>query len=442
LKTHPTDLRLEALYLDLGPEHGSVVDHLAGCARCRERAKELRRPRIMASDMPDMPESPGGDPDLHVFSLSLVLLQERAEAVDLLADLLQHQPDYREACLRADPRFRTWGFVELLVVRSLEAATQDTEQAEELGRLALTVSSLLDPRFYGAEPIEDLRARAWSHIANARRVRSDLDGAERAFASSKGHLRRGTRDPLTAALLLDLEGSLRRDQRQLGEAARLFAKAAGIFLDQGDPHRCGRSLLNLSTVQYFAGDLEEAMITLRRSLELLDLEREPRLRLYAGHNLADYLTIAGRFEEARAVYRETRPLYREFPEPWVQNRRKWVRARILRGLGRPRLAESLLLAVRDGFLAEDVPFDTALVSLEIAALYAEQGRTGELKWLAQEMLPVFASLHIHREALAALSFLLQAIQSESASAKLVAAVASYLRQAEQDPSLPFRVPEP
>jgi tetratricopeptide (TPR) repeat protein len=444
LKTHPTDLRLEALYLDLGPEHGSVVDHLAGCARCRERAKELRRPRIRASDMPDMPDtpgSPGGDPDLHVFSLSLVLLQERAEAVDLLADLLQHPADHREACLRADPRFRTWGFVELLVVRSLEAAIQDTEQAEELGRLALTASSLLDPRFYGAEPIEDLRARAWGHIANARRVRSDVDGAERAFASSKERLRRGTQDPFTIAILLDLEGSLRRDQRQLGEAARLFAKAAGIFLGQGDPHRCGRSLLKLSTVQYFAGDLEEAMITLRRSLERLDLEREPRLRLHAGHNLADYLTLAERFEEALAVYRETRSLYREFPEPWVQNRRKWVRARILRGMGKPRLAESLLLAVRDGFLAEGVPFDTALVSLEIAALYAEQGRNGEIKKLAGEMLPVFSSLRIHREALAALSFLLQAIQSESASARLVTAVASYLRQVEHDPSLPFQIPE-
>jgi tetratricopeptide (TPR) repeat protein len=442
VKTHPTDLRLEALNLDLGPEHGKVLDHLTGCARCRERAEELRRPGIRASDMPDTPESPsGGDPDLHVFSLSLVLLQERAEAVDLLAGLLCHPPERREARVRSDPRFRTWGVVELLVARSLETATQDTEHAEELGRLALTASSLLDPRLYGAEPIEDIRARAWSYIANARRVRSDLDGAERAFDSSRKHLRRGTRDPLTVALSLDLEGSLKRAQRQLGEAARLFAEAAEIFLDQEDPHRCGRSLLNLSTVQYFAGDLEEAMATLRRSLERLDLEREPRLRLYAGHNLADYLTLAERFEEARAVYRETRPLYREFPEPWVQNRRKWVRARILRGLGKTRLAESLLLAVRDGFLAEGVPFDTALVSLEIAALYAEQGRTAELKKLAGEMLPVFSSLRVHREALAALSCLLQAIQTESVSAKLVAEVASFLRQAENDPSLPFRVSE-
>jgi hypothetical protein len=337
LKAHPTDFHLEALYLDLGPEHRRVLDHLAGCARCRTRMAELRLPRVGMSDMPDLPESPGEPPDLHVFLFSLVLLQERAEAVDLLMDLLSQPKGLREPSLRIDPRFRAWGFVDLLVSRSLEAVTQDAEHAEALGQLALTASSLLDTRLYGVESIEDLRARAWGHIANARRVRSNLAGAEQGFASAKE---------------------------------------------------------------------------------------------------------AGRFEEARAVYRETRPLYREFPEPWVQNRRKWVRARILRGLGQPRLAESLLLAVRDGFLAESVPFDTALVSLEIASLYAEQGRTGDLKRLALEMIPVFSSLHIHREALTALAFLIQAIQSDSASAKLVAAVAGYLRQAEHDPSISFQAPEP
>jgi hypothetical protein len=177
LKTHPTDLHLEALYLDLGPEHRKVLDHLARCARCRERAAEIRRPKTGASETPDMPESGDEPPDPHVFPFALVLLQERTEAANLLVDLLRQPASRREAFLRIDPRFRTWGFVELLVARSLETATRDAEHAEELGGLALTVSSLLDPGFYGAETIEDLRARAWGYIANARRVRSDLDGA-------------------------------------------------------------------------------------------------------------------------------------------------------------------------------------------------------------------------------------------------------------------------
>ena len=53
-----------------------------------------------------------------------------------------------------------------------------------------------------------------------------------------------------------------------------------------------------------------------------------------------------------------------------------------------------LTAARDGFLAEGIPYDTALVSLELAHLYAEQGRTEDLKRISAEMLPIFASRNI------------------------------------------------
>jgi hypothetical protein len=49
------------------------------------------------------------------------------------------------------------------------------------------------------------------------------------------------------------------------------------------------------------------------------------------------------------------------------------------------------MAARDGFLTEDIPYETALVSLDLAQLYAEQGRTAELKRLSAELVPIFAS---------------------------------------------------
>jgi hypothetical protein len=57
--------------------------------------------------------------------------------------------------------------------------------------------------------------------------------------------------------------------------------------------------------------------------------------------------------------------------------------------------------------------------------------------LAAEMVPVFTSRHIHREALAALTFFRQAVEAEKAGADLVARVAAYLRRAEGDPGLSF-----
>ena len=52
--------------------------------------------------------------------------------------------------------------------------------------------------------------------------------------------------------------------------------------------------------------------------------------------------------------------------------------------------------------AEAALIGQSVASLDLAALYAAQGRTAEVRRLAEEMLPVFTSRRIHREALAAL----------------------------------------
>lgn len=440
MKRHPTDLHLEAFFLDLGEEARGLLVHLCDCERCRWKLRQ-RTPRH-PSDTPD-PEPPppelAGNPRALAFAAGLA--QERADAPELVVELIRRPSGEWVNLLRNDPRFWTWAVVELLVERSLATATRDSAGAEELGTLALLLTTGLDATFYGPERIEDLRARAWGHVANARRVRSDHRGAEEAFASAWDHLRQGTRDPFQEAVLLDLQGSLRRAQRRLSDASALFRKAEDLFRESGDLHRAGRSLVNLSTVHYFEGEIEQAISVLTRAVPMIDAELEPRLRLCAQHNLIFYLTEAGRIPEAKHAYQETRALYRDFAEPWVQNRRKWVRARILRGLGKPDLAESLFLAARDGFLAEGIPYDTALLSLELATLYAERGRTVDLKRLASEMLPIFTGLQIHREALAALTFLKQAIEAEQAGLGLIEAVADYLRRAQFRPELRFEKPD-
>ena len=441
MRKHPTDFHLEAFLLDQGEEGRSILFHLCECERCRQRCKSLPpfRPAGIPGPEPIPPTPPL--PNHRTLGFAAVLAQERSEAPELFVELIRRPVGARVSLVVSDPRFRTWGVLELLVERSLETATRDPEEAEVLAGLALLLADRLDAGFYSLEKLDDLRARACGHLANARRVRSDLHGAEEAFASAYGHLRRGRMDPWDEAVLSDLEGSLRRDQRRFSDAFALFRRAEELFRSAGDLHRAGRSLVKLSTVHYFAGEIEEAISVLCRAVPLIDPEVEPRLLLCAQHNLVDYLTIAGRIPEARRVYGETRGLYRDFSEPWVQNRRRWVRGRILRGLGKVELAESLFLAARDGFLAEGIPYDTALVSLELATLYAERGRSADLKRLSGEMLPVFSSLQIHREALAALSFLKQAIETEQAGLGLITAVSDFLRRAQHQPNLCFEAPD-
>jgi tetratricopeptide (TPR) repeat protein len=453
LKIHPNEFVLEEFLLSLSREHLQVVEHLSRCGVCRRRFQSCLSQRSgpvarRVADLLQWPRKPVDyghalDHTEEVFQdRQRLLARERLEAPGLFVELTSISPEQRSFLLQNSPRFHTWGVFELLVERSLEVGIRNPIHAEELGFLALQISESLDAHHYGVELIEDLRARAWAHIGNACRVKSDLQCADTAFTTAHSHLQKGTRDPLERAVLLDLEASLRRSQRRFDEAFRLLRRALAIFLQNGQRHRAGRTLVNLSTVHHYAGDPESGIPLLYQAIDLIDPEQEPRLLICARHNLIDYLAASGRYLEAQKLYRETRALYRNFPDAWTQNRRKWVKGKISRGLGQLDQAESLFLAAREGFIGEGIPYDTALVSLELAMLYARQARTADLKRLAEEMVPIFSSLHIHREALAALAYLKQAAEAERATLDLVSGVAAYLRRAQHDPALRFEEPGP
>jgi tetratricopeptide (TPR) repeat protein len=428
---------LEDILQRVGEERRETLFHVLHCSYCQSRFHYLPRTAELA-------EEEGGEYEA-AFQAGLAMIEsraplfekERAEAPALMVDLMEQQAEHWEDVLRQLPRFHTWGLLDLLIERSRETSVRDPSYSEELGRLAIILSESLEPARYGDKLIEDLRARAWAFIGNARRTKSDLQGAEDAFVQATRHLMLGTGDRLEQGILIDLVASLRRDQRRFNEAEDLLEEAVTTFLQVGDRHRAGRSLVNLSTVLNYAGETADCIPALQRALDLIDPEHEPRLLLCAVHNLGFVLADLGRFQEAWTLYRQNRQLYRDFAEPWVQNRRKWVRGKIVRGLGHAEHAEKLFLSARDGFVAEGVPYDTALVSLELATLYAEQGRTAELKRLAEEMVPIFASRQIHREALAALAFFRQAVEAEAASVEVVGRVAAFLKRAQNDPAMRF-----
>ncbi len=456
MKSHPHDLLLEEFAATFSSEPAEMLDHLIACEKCQQRLTSLLRPQppsLIAGRM-GSGENEGNhqheetyeyDPILDRVAWSLQGLQssyeaERDQALALLPELMSQPFDRRVLLLRNSPRFQTWSLTQLLLRRSREQNFQDASSGESLALLALEALEHLDVSSYGLEPIEDLRARAWAYVANSRRIKADLRGAEQAFALAFAALAHGTRQPMERAVLLDLRASLLRVQRRFDEALRLLRRAIVIFRQLGEQHRAGRSLLSMAAVHQVAGEPEKAIPFLYQALELIDAGREPRLLLVALHNLIHGLADTDRYMEAQKLLVRVRPLYQQFPQPWSQNPRFWVEARIARGLGQEQEAEALFLRARDGFLAEDAAYDTALVSLDLAALFAKQGRVQEVKRTAGEMMPIFSSRQIHREALAALMFWKQAVDAERAGTELVSGVAAFLKRARHDPDLRFEEP--
>ncbi|HEX5759297.1 MAG TPA: hypothetical protein VF121_08890 [Thermoanaerobaculia bacterium] len=358
---------------------------------------------------------------------------EHAEARELLATLAAHPFARQRMLVGQSARFRTWAVCEGLIDAAQEAAFHDAERSVELAELAVAAAEGLDATAYGAERAHDLTARAWAALGTARRVRSHFREAAAAFARAERLLRLGTGDPLEKATVLLSKASLMGDQRRFDEAFRLLDRGAALACRAGDRHLEGKALIGKGLFLGHSGDLPGAIDALRRGLELADPAVEYRLVVAGHHNLIHYLLESDRVEEAEASFDRARPLYRRFEDQLGRLRVRWLEAKLALATGRLAEAEAGLLAVRDEMLARDLGYDVGLVSLDLIQLHTRQGRTAEIRRLAEEILPLFEARDVHREALVALSLLQRAAVRERVTVGLVREVGGLLGRARTHP---------
>ena len=83
-----------------------------------------------------------------------------------------------------------------------------------------------------------------------------------------------------------------------------------------------------------------------------------------------------------------------------------------------------------------------MASLDLALVYLQQGRTENLKKLADEMHQIFIAGDVHREAMAALLLFEDAARQGKLTVQVLDDLASYLKRARHNPGLRFRVPLP
>lgn len=75
-----------------------------------------------------------------------------------------------------------------------------------------------------------------------------------------------------------------------------------------------------------------------------------------------------------------------------------------------------------------MPYNAALVALQLAPLLARQGRTEELKRLSAELVAAFEPRAIHREATGRVPPLQRACDEERATAEMIFRLAALLRR--------------
>ena len=116
---------------------------------------------------------------------------------------------------------------------------------------------------------------------------------------------------------------------------------------------------------------------------------------------------------------------------------RWLEGAVAFGLQRIDQAEAAFREVRQAFIELGLDYEVAMVSLDLASTYALQGRTGDLRQVAEETLAIFQARNIHREAMAALLVFCSAARLDQAGIELVREVSEFLKRARNNPELRF-----
>ncbi|MGD2115130.1 MAG: hypothetical protein PVG07_08755 [Acidobacteriota bacterium] len=325
--------------------------------------------------------------------------------------------------------------LELLLEEIRSHLTEDPSVAIEWAELALEALQVV----HDALPSQQVFVHA--AYANAMRAAGDLNRAQAALAHTRELARaHHTEEPHVIAELDCLEGTLATDLRQFGRAEHHLRRAARLFEKLGDSAGSARTFLKLGSVHAYAGNLEAALDATRAASRFVAPDRSPRLYLYARFNIAHILVDMEDYQQAFDYLEWDRELYAQNADRHLELRLRWLDGRIAAGTSRPREAEWQFLRVRDGFADLGIGFDVALVSLDLALLYHQQGRLEDLKHAAIEAALLFERHAVHREALAALTMLRDAALEERVTAATIERIAEFVRTAARDPRARFVPP--
>jgi tetratricopeptide (TPR) repeat protein len=309
-------------------------------------------------------------------------VKERARAEKLWRRLAADDRSLWRDRVLSEPEFQVWAFCEKLCNESAELEDDDADQAFELAQLAL----LLVSKVHCDEKLLcGIQQHIWMHIGNAFRARGDLMKAEESFKQAGEFLLGSMAGSLPSVILRDrlaaLEAALLRDQGYLVEALRKINHAISLAGDHG----AYRPSLFLEEARLHRrlGQPEKALQALGWAERAVQSSIQGRLLTRIRIELGNTRCDLGRHAEVEKVPGSVRKGAESFP--LERARLLCLEGRVAAGLGRLEEARAVLEKARAEIHDRVVP-ELVLLSLETGALCVRQGKTTELKSLAEQTL--------------------------------------------------------
>ncbi len=333
------------------------------------------------------------------------------------------------ARILAHEKYRSEAFCNHYLDRCEDIWFQDPQAGLEMAKAGLALTEQIAKQdCRDARSWCSLQVRALGILGSAHRTVCDFAHAEACFRVARFFFADDA-DDLTRANLFQRMVYLRRDQRRFGEAEHLANAAIDLYNGRKRYHLLGCALVDRGILYIYSNQSWKAVGDLFEAMSLIDREKNPRFYYSAAHNLAIALANDEGSSPYEALYwlKYARRLNDQPESSFTQVKLLWAEGRILKKQGEMAAAEHFLQTVRLRLLEHRTIADYALASLDLAEIYLEQGRTGQVRVLASEMYPIFRKLRTDREAFDALKLFHRAALAEALTFDLLHSVMATVR---------------
>jgi tetratricopeptide (TPR) repeat protein len=408
-RMHLSRERLEELVAQMPHQPGAVDIALESCWRIRAGSEPPKNPEEAALWHLERAALAVGREAAEAARAELArflaekAVEQKREQAERAWDRLRRRPEAEWPVLVAGAReYQGWALCERVSAESVKAAADRADRARELARLAVAIAEATP----GDQAARDrLQGYAQVHLASAWRVAGDLPEADRIFAAAHALWEQGAAAdlPLDPTRILDLEASLRRAQRRFDEALALLDRAVkDTAAGKGTCHL----LLNKAFTLEQKGDYEQAISVLREAAPLVEGSRQSFALQF---NLVVNLVHVDKIAEADAAMPRVWALARGLGNELDLVRSRWLAARIALRKGEVSQATEEFEWVQAQLARRGMVYDGALSTLELAAIYLQQGRTADVSRLARQTVKLLAGQNVTREALGAVRLLAEAV---------------------------------
>lgn len=174
--THLTEADLDQLVTEDGQNvlNRIFLHHLAVCPECHAVGGFILDAYL------------SGHLGFDFLGFPIDLARSRWNAPRLWKELEALELGQKKEMVRSEKRFWSWGLAEFLCRKSTEETANAPAAALEAAELAVAVAKRVEDWCGDDETWVDLlRAYAWAHLANVRRILRDRRGARKAFAKAE-----------------------------------------------------------------------------------------------------------------------------------------------------------------------------------------------------------------------------------------------------------------